>query len=334
VKKRYIIISTIIGFFFVSALIIWNEIQPVKNSDSLVISVEEGDSLDKIAEKLENQNKIKNRLLFQWYGRIKGYDRSIKAGQHKVAGRVTYDNIYSALIQNEDNENLKVIIPEGFTVEQIAERLAAKRIVDRDEFLEAAKTGSGISHPVINEIKKKEDIKYVVEGFLFPDTYSFEKNSSSAEVIEKLLSHFDSEMATVPNSEEIDVLKWVTLASLVEKEARVDKERAVIAGVFQNRIKREMKLQTDATVQYALKEPKERLLYEDLEIDSKYNTYRYEGLPPGPIANPGLLSLQAVLNATDHSYFFYVLKKDGTGEHYFSETYEQHQNKIKKARSN
>jgi UPF0755 protein len=331
-NKTKIVVFSILFLLIIVAILLYMQIQPSKNPSSLEVEISTGDTLQDVGKKLEEKAIIKNNTLFELYGKYKGYDRQIKSGVHQFEKPLTYKNIYTTLIQSKREKGITVTIPEGFTVEQIADELKSKGITDIKKFLALAKTGEGLEHPLLKLIPKSDSVNYRLEGYLFPETYYFKKGSKPEKVIYKMLDQFSVMLKKFENVESEKINEWVTIASLVEEEARVDKERPIIAGVIFNRIDKGMKLQIDATVQYALGEVKERLFYKDLEIESPYNTYLNNGLPPGPIASPGLSSFEAVTDPKEHDFFYYVVKNDGTGAHYFAETYEEHLANINKSK--
>ncbi|MBC7319478.1 endolytic transglycosylase MltG [bacterium] len=211
-----------------------------------------------------------------------------------------------------------VTIPEGFNSREIAERLSASGVISKEEFLTALNRNIKGDYPSF--------IQPPYEGFLFPDTYEFFLNSPPELVIRKFLDRF-VEVLPADFEEKAKRLgltprEAIVLASLIEKEAKLDSERPIIAQVLLKRLKIGMRLQCDATVQYALGKTKPVLSYKDLEIDSPYNTYLHYGLPPGPICNPGLSSIVSAINPANTDYLFYFTKGDGV--HIFSRTYEEH----------
>jgi UPF0755 protein len=173
---------------------------------------------------------------------------------------------------------------------------------------------------------------------MFPETYEMKKGSTEEQIIARMLQETDRKLATLPEGwqdamEESgkSLHEIMTIASLIEREVVVDEERALVSSVIYNRLAEPMRLQIDAAVQYALDEPKERLLTKDLEIDSPYNTYKNDGLPPGPIASPSLASIEAALFPAESDYLFYVTKKDGSQTHLFAKTYNEHLRNIDKS---
>ncbi|MCG4564201.1 endolytic transglycosylase MltG [Anaerosalibacter bizertensis] len=329
-NKRLIIYSIIIILCLVTMKIFYDKASgPVSlyNPKDIDIEIPSGSSTTKIANILKENGLINNKLVFKCKVKIEKLDGKLKAGNYIFSTGMNLDEILSKLSSGgKDGNVVKVTIPEGFELKQIAYRLDELGLVDEKKFLEVSKDISKFSdkYTFLNTIPKD----YNLEGYLFPDTYEIDINASEEEIIEIMLSRFEqfyeSDLKNKAEKSGLDLNKIITLASIVEREARVDKERSIIAGVIYNRLKIDMPLQVDATVQYALGERKERLLYKDLKIESPYNTYLHKGLPPAPIASPGAKSLIAAVNPSDVDYLYYVLKNDGSGEHIFTKTYEEH----------
>lgn len=283
-----------------------------------VVIIPYGASLRQVGGLLEKRDLIRNKYLFELYAKISSKKMMIKAGRYRLDQGMAMPKIAKSLEQGTP-EGLRVTIPEGFTANEIAELLAKRGLVNKEKFLMALKDPQ-IMKDVLGEYYQNE---ITPEGYLFPDTYQLSINADEVEVLKVMMKQFvevfKENFATVPAKK---VKEVVIMASLIEKEAKVAEERAVIAGVFYNRLQRRYPLQSCATVQYALGERKKSLTYKDVRIDSPYNTYKYRGLPPGPIANPGIASLTAAIHPKQVDYMYFVAKSNG--EHVFSETYEQH----------
>lgn len=211
---------------------------------------------------------------------------------------------------------IKVTIPEGFTSEQIADILADKNLADRTTLLN-----------IVNKQK--------LEGYLFPETYYIPYGASEEKIVSMMKNVFDknysSEIKEAALKNKMSGTAVITLASIIEKEAKTDEERGIISGVFYNRLKKSWMLESCATVRYALKKYDKKVIYKDLNVKSPYNTYRHPGLPPGPICNPGLASIKAAVNPaqTDMMFFFAT----GDGNHEFSKYYRQHIERQKNAKT-
>jgi len=218
----------------------------------------------------------------------------------------------------------------------MAERLETNNVIKKDEFLKAVNEIDVSSYAFIGRAESKKD--YKLEGFLFPDTYEFDINANAEDVIYKMLNNFSAKYLPeyYERAEELGltVEQVVIVASLVEREAKLAKERGTIAGVYMNRIQSDdlKLLQCDATVQYIYRnltgETPDKITKEMKEIDNLYNTYLYEGLPPGAICNPSSSSIRAVLNYEEHGYYYYVVSKDNPKAHVFSKTLEEHKQAV------
>ncbi len=256
----------------------------------------------------------------------------IKAGKYRLTPAMSLEEVVQALRRGPmaNAEGISVTIPEGYTLAQIAQALQAKGVTDGAELLRLAtdKTfvaGLHEAFPLPTQ---------TLEGYLFPDTYVFKPHSSPRDVLEEMLRNFGRRFAD-SQAQEIaasghSLHELVTIASLIEREAEVPQDRARIAGVINNRLGRKMRLQIDATVLYALGHHKNRVLYKDLNVKSPYNTYRHAGLPPGPIACPGLPCLMAALHPETNDFLYYVARPDGS--HLFTRTLREHEAAKRQAR--
>ncbi|WP_054958102.1 endolytic transglycosylase MltG [Paenibacillus dakarensis] len=319
----------------------WNGMKPVASSDTPVeFTIEPGTRTVQIADTLEEKGLIKNALLFKGYLKVKNEGSRFMAGTYEAKPGVTYDQLISMLNNGEvkPEEMMRFTIPEGYTILQMSETISGESGLDAKQFVKLADESTGWNAAIINEIPKDQELRHHLEGYLFPATYELPKDSTEQDVIQVMLSQMEKRLGEIPDWEKLleqrglTLHELLTVASLVEREVVVDKERALVAGVIYNRLDKDMKLEIDATVQYLLDKPKERLLYKDLEVDSPYNTYRNKGLPPGPISSPSLASIKAALEPEKSDYLFYVTKKDGTQEHLFAKTYKEHLENIEKSK--
>ncbi|MDD2402049.1 MAG: endolytic transglycosylase MltG [Clostridia bacterium] len=287
--------------------------------------VEYGSTPGQIANSLAEKGFIKNVRAFILYARITGNIKNFKAGEYIINPALNVPQIVDKLIKGEII-SITFTIPEGYDLRQIVKVLVKNDIATEEEFWEAVKNGD-FDYSFLKDLPHNDNR---LEGYLFPDTYTIAKGISVDQVINMMLKRFENIYKKLPeNKTGLSQHEVVTLASMIEGESLLDKERAVVASVFFNRLKIGMKLDSCATVQYALKERKTRLLFEDLEIKSPYNTYLNKGLPPGPIGNPGIASLCAALEPVDTNYYYFFAKKDNSGEHVFSTTLGEH-NRSKK----
>lgn len=313
----------VLAFFISFSLFLF--LNKNENRQSVLITIQKDEPLSIVSNRLQKENVIKSKRLFLIYTKLKRLDTSIQPGTFSLHKNQRYRDILTTITTSSKAiDTIKVVIPEGYTVEEIANRLNDLNIVKRDEFLQAVNNQSLLPKEYKDFFPKEKQLKYFFEGYLYPDTYFFQQNMIGEEVVEAFLNRFIQVIQSINKPDELTHLEWVILASMIEKEAAVTAEQKRISGVFYNRIREGWKLESCATVQYGLNERKEQLLLKDLQVESKYNTYLFKGLPIGPISNPGKQSLEAASQPESHSYFFFVTKEDGTNTHYFSKTFEEH----------
>ncbi|NLM96546.1 MAG: endolytic transglycosylase MltG [Halanaerobiaceae bacterium] len=314
------ILSFILLSVIITGSVFFYLIQPVNKEleTGIRVNIKSGTSVAGIAETLYNHRLIRSRTLFRLLVRFQGMENSLKAGVYNINPG---DNLFEIIDQLVKGRvaTYRVTIPEGYTVEEIAERLSALTEHSKEDFLRTARSSLGKDY-----LGNENKTRYPLEGFLYPDTYIIPEGYQVEEIYELMLSVFEERWLEELENNDLGYSPYeiMTIASLVEKEARLDKEKPIIAAVMYNRLKQDMFLQIDATVQYVLKERKERILYSDLKVDSPYNTYLYPGLPPGPIASPGAVSIEAALNPAEVDYLFYFARDDGS--HVFSRSYREH----------
>ncbi len=304
---------------------------PATSGENVIIEVKQGMTSDQIARMLYNRGLISSPGMFQLVAKWKGLGSSLQAGEYAIQRGTTVTHIVDMMAKGETNY-LQLTIPEGYTVNQIAKLIENQHIGSGTKFKELAKQVPS-DYDYMNGTSSS--VVYAAEGFLFPDTYKLSKGITEEQLIAMLTRQFDEkftpEMRAQAAAMGLSTREVIILASLVEKEAQVEADRPVIAGVFLNRLKEDMPLQSCATIQYILGYPKEELSVEDTEIASPFNTYLHRGLPPGPIANPGIASIRAVLHPTVTDYLYFVADKQGA--HHFSRTYEEHLAEIEKVRN-
>lgn len=323
------------------ALYVWNGLRPAPEGEAKRVEIERGMTAFQVADMLEQQGIIRNSFLFKYYLRYKDEGNKFQAGIYELHPGMTNDEIVAKLNAGETvkPETIRFTVPEGYSILQMAEKLDKEKLADKEEFLRLVDDPKlPADSSVLQSIPKDGKLRYRLEGYLFPETYEFPKDSTLNDMIVRMVSELERKLNELPEgwkekmaARGLNFHQLMTVASLVEREVVVDEERALVAGVIYNRLAKGMLLQIDATVQYALGEQKERLLYKDLEIDDPYNTYKYEGLPPGPIASPSLASIEAALYPAKSDYLFYVTKKDGSGEHLFARTFEEHERNIEES---
>lgn len=324
------------------AFYVWNGVQPVKeSSDPITFTIERGMGTAQIAGLLQDKQLIKDELIFKVYLKYKNQGSQFQAGTYSVKPGTTIDKLIVMLNDGSvlNGNGTRFTIPEGFTVEQIADKLSKEGFVNKKTFLKLVNNSSSVTSPLVAHIPTNVGIKHALEGYLFPETYELKKGSTEADIINTMASELQQKLESIDHWDQklkargLSLHELLTIASLVEREVVAEQERSLVAGVIYNRLDVGQKLEIDATVQYSLDKPKERLFFKDLKVDSPYNTYLKKGLPPGPICNPSLASIKAALSPESTPYFFYVTKKDGSQEHLFAKTYKEHLSNIEKSKS-
>ncbi len=317
-KKLVIIITLVILLIFLGNKLKYDMNYPFTNkSNESQILVNNGDSLLNVVSKMNDEGLIKNEFLLKIYIKLSRFNTNIKQGEYSIKKDMSIQQFINMLNTGTEHKDfVQVTIPEGYDIESIADLLQQKEIIEREEFLKSCK-----EYNLPNYIKANSKVRYALEGYLFPDTYKLKKNSNGIEIIEKLIKRFEYVIDEIgrDGNDIKDISEVITIASLIEKEARVDDDRSKIASVIKNRISKRMMLQIDAAVIYAIGEHKKSLSLNDLKIDSPYNTYKVTGLTPGPICSPGKESIKAALKPDDTDYVFYVLEDDK--RHYFTKNY-------------
>lgn len=327
-----IIISIIILILIATFVVIQIGPYNKNNNDDIVIDIPTGSTLNQVTNILKENNLIKNKTLFKLYVRISNNTSKLKSGKYLFDQTYSNKEIIQDLCEGKIyNDGIKITVPEGSTSFEIIDILVKNKLGDKNVYEEL------INNP--KEFKDKfeflNDEKIVsLEGFLYPSTYYFEEEQSEKEILNYMIETFESKYSDKLEERQKELNKSlyevINLASIVEKEAVLDEDRPIIASVFYNRIKIGMPLQSDATIQYIFKERKKSITYEDLKIDSPYNTYRVNGLPPTPIANPGIKSIEAVLYPANTEYLYFVATIDGGNT--YSKTYEEHVKNVEQYR--
>lgn len=292
------------------------------NSQIVTVNIDKGSTLPEIGQILADKKVIRSSRFFVVYGRFTGQDKKMQAGTYQISNNMSMKEIIEC-ISSGKVASYRLVIPEGYTVVQIEDLLVQKGIADRECFQKAL--GADYPFSFLEGIPGTGPER--LEGFLFPATYELRPGMSEEEIINKMLQEFQTvftpELQQRAEKMGLSIREVVTLASIVEREAKVEQERPQIAAVFLNRLEQGLRLESCATVQYILGEQKETLTNKDIQNTSPYNTYLHTGLPPSPIANPGLSSIKAVLYPADVDYLFFVAKGDGS--HHFSNTFREHQ---------
>lgn len=302
-----------------------------KSSELRVVnfSVQTGENIWNTASNLKKSELISSKIYFVWVAYKEGYRGKIKAGDYVLNSNLSIREILKILSKADvepEKESKKITFPEGFSVKQMSERLSENGF-DGESFDDLIKKPDYFEEKYSFQFLESIPSGKNLEGFLFPDTYFFYVDASSEEIIKKMLENFDEKLNEGLRqeiaSQNKDIYEIVTMASIIEKEVRSSKDKKMVSGIFYNRLKRGQAFQSCATLAFILGENKKQYSYEDTQIISPYNTYLNVGLPPGPIANPGLESIDAAIHPTENEYN-YFLSNPETGETVFSVTLDEH----------
>ncbi len=290
-------------------------------SQEQTLTIVPGQSLKAIAEHLENHSIISNKLYFSIYTKIKKAGKKLQAGEYVLSGSKSPEEILDILVSGRV-KLYRVTLPEGVTIKEIA------GLIEKEGFCDPKKFTALCQNPDL--IKKLEIQAGSLEGYLFPDTYFFSRQNTCEDIIIAMAGRFKSIFteARQKRTKELgfSIHEILTLASIIEKETGAGVERPLISSVFHNRLKKNMRLESDPTVIYGIEDFDGNIKKTHLQTRTEYNTYQIMGLPPGPIASPGALAIEAALFPDQTPYFFFVSKKDGT--HYFSTTYAEHRRAV------
>ena len=330
-KKTLIFIGTITGVLLIglaSQVFIWIVSPYKKQAEPKVFEISKGQSTHQIAQNLYQEDIISNAMLFKFYSRLNKQGEKIKAGEYHLSAAMKMSEILNVITLGK-TISYPVTLPEGINLYEIADILEEENIVQKNDFLRLSR-----DQDFIKTLLDQSFLSF--EGYFFPETYHFEKNSSAKTVIETMVKRFLVVYSQVMNQSnaysELDRHDIVRLASIVEKETGAAHERPRIAAVFLNRLNKNMRLQSDPTIIYGILAQTGVLIKDikkkDITSKNPYNTYTIHGLPLEPIANPGREALHAVFfpEKTDDLYF--VSRNDGT--HYFSKTYDEHKKAVRK----
>ncbi|MBN2383331.1 endolytic transglycosylase MltG [bacterium] len=294
--------------------------QPVESATiKTVVNVNPGMSAQSIVAMLEAKGLVESPFFFLLYWRLKYAQKPFKAGEYTFSAYPRPIDLLESLVNGSITLH-PITIPEGWNLAQIQQRIVQTFSIEPEILNQLCQNGEPLLEMNIHAPN--------LEGFLFPDTYHFAQSVSADTIVTNMLKRFSFNLTEdfLNRAEEIGltVFEVVTLASLIEKETALDSERSLVSAVYHNRLKKGMRLQCDPTVIYALPHFKGNLTRADLDYDSPYNTYRYAGLPPGPICSPGRGALEAALYPADVPYLFFVAKGDRSGQHVFSKTLAEH----------
>lgn len=303
--------------------------KPLKSEQkTIVVEVKQGEGFYDILNKLEKDDRISNKFFLKLKLSFDETNVNLREGIYEIDTNITLADLINTL-QNKSNDKglVKLTIPEGYSIDEIASTIEQKEICSKEDFLKAVK-----NYNLPKYVKVNDNKRYNLEGYLYPDTYLLEKGIDPNDIIEIMLKRFEDILNQVKEDTKVDIKvedveKIINIASIIEKEAKVSQDRELISSVIYNRLDKKMKLQIDACVIYALGYRVEVVLNKHLKIDSPYNVYKYNGLPIGPIGNPGIDCIKAAIVPAKTDYLYYILQKDGS--HYFTKSFDDFSNKKK-----
>lgn len=311
-----ILLCALIGgvIFFLDYLI-----GPVDHVNPMTVLVEipEGSGVTQIAKRLESAGVIRDISYFRAVSRLLGVESKLQAGYYEFSTGMSIKTMIEKMVKGRI-ATYKLTVPEGLTIKEMAPLIEARTGIPAEEFLRAAREYRLNFTP-------DQDVEFMVEGFLFPDTYQMPYRVTADELIAMMVNRFIKMAGVEPmeiRGRLLSIWEIATIASLIEEEAKLDVDRPKISGVIYNRLEERMNLQLCASVLYVLGVKKDRLSIADTKIRSPYNTYRNPGLPPGPISNPSIKSLRAAMNPAEVDYLFYFAMPDGST--YYTKTYREH----------
>ncbi len=336
-KVTSILIKTTVWIFAIAAVLVtvavasWanlkKPVDSVQNERIVKVQVPEGTPVKLIAQKLKKERLIRNENAFYFAVRFNLFNKKVpftlKSGTYNLKSSMSMEQIYNEL-QSGSQEYISVSIAEGLTISKTAKIFEENGVCSAQDFINACKSEKLIAEYEIPAA--------TLEGYLFPDTYFFTPDMDAEAVVRKLADTFFEKIKEIPQLNEKspeEIFDIVRLASVIEREYRVKEEAPLIASVFSNRLKHGIGLYSCATIEYIITEIQgkphpEKITYKDLETDSPYNTYRWAGLPEGPISNPGIVALKAAANPPKTNYYYFVLTDTQKGTHTFSSNFDQH----------
>ncbi len=337
-KILIIILSVTLVLFLLAAFIVGSIVAEFNRSgegteETVTIEIKQGEGTSEIAGKLKEAGLIKYKIAFYLKVKDMGVGGKLRFGTFTIHKGAGLEQIIETLIHGgAQKEERMFTVPEGYTIEMIAKKLEEESICPESEFLQAVE--QDYDYWFLESIPDTEDVRYKLQGFLFPETYAIGDSMTASDIVKVMLEQFNSkftkEMKQQMEDQGKSIYEIVIEASIIERETKIDSERTTVAGVIKNRLEKGMRLEMCPTVLYPITKgmyDKTTVTNKDTEFESPYNTYENKGLPVGPIASPGLASLEAALHPEEHNYLFYHTdnsKKDGS--HIFTETYKEHTN--------
>ena len=324
-KKTILIIILAVALVWATPYL--NEYFSTKSKDGnpVTITISEGASTDAIGDILLEKNLIKHKNLFKLKVKLSQYNNRLNYGTYTLDDGMCLADIIETLASTAGQETISLVVPEGYTIEQIAKKVNTLGICSEEEFINALSLD--YDYEFINHIPDR-NYKYKLQGFLFPDTYTFFKNATPYQVVDEMLKNFDTQYKKHIGEYSPKIFDIITKASLIEKEAVLEREQPIISGVIENRLSKNMPLQVDAAIVYFITDglyDVDTVYYKDLEKESPYNIYKNAGLPAGAICNPGITAIKAAANPKEHEYLYYHTDtKKNDGSHIFTQSFTEH----------
>ena len=331
-KKIIVIISVLVFTMFIISIAgficlqhIINEPHNINSNTKKEFIIKNGDSVQEITANLQSENLISDMDFFKFYVWQKKISGKLQAGNYELSPSMSIPEIANLFIEGKIKSNkISITIPEGFSNKEIGKRLAENGLIEKEIFIN------------FNEINSLDLLRYEflqdkpenagLQGYYFPDTYEYYKDSSLEDITKKMLDNFNKKLSPELRGEikkqNKSIFETLILASIIEKEAGFAEDMGKVSSVFHNRLEIDYPLESDATINYITESGRSRSTYEDLQIDSPYNTYKYAGLPPTPICNPGLNAIKAAIYPEETGYFFFLTPSDRKA--IFSKTYPEH----------
>lgn len=293
------------------------------------VIIAEGSGTADIAKELKKKGVFRSETGFLIRLMTSPYRGKLQFGEYDIKEGMTVTEIFDLMVSGKGaNVTINITVPEGYSAEQIGALCEKKELFTKEEFLKAVSTKEGYDFAWLDQVEENKDKKYILQGYLYPDTYNVYKDASPKDVVTLMLKGFEEHYKQVDvKDSEKTMDEIVNEAAIIEKETAVPSERATVAGVIENRLDKGMRLEVCPSALYPLTDgmyDKTTVSYKDTKVDSPYNTYRNKGLPAGPICNPSVESMEAAVSPESHEFYFYHTKEKGSKEHVFTKTYEEH----------
>ena len=327
ILRIFSILVLLAAVFILGGYLFYSSAINKKNSNFSEIkkfTIQNGESSEDISKRLREEGLIQNSFIFDMYAWQTKKDDKLRAGEYDIPKNISIKEIIGILSSMRALEQNKITIIEGWENTEIAQYLEDKGVSKKNDFLYALKKRSSWwdDYEALWDLPKGVDL----EGYLFPDTYLVFKNASIDDILKKMISNLDkkidAQMRRDIKEQNMNIHKILTLASIIEKEVAGGEDRAIVSGIFHKRLKEGMGLQADSTINYITGKSKARSSLDDISLDNPYNTYKYRGLPPGPINNPGLSAIRAAVYPKDSFYYYFLTTPEGAV--IYSKNFEEH----------